>query len=61
MMGEEFYLKKCRGDKMAFRKVHKTNGHTVYGHDPVRYHRSGYRAQSLDLTNPNAHWEPPTP
>jgi hypothetical protein len=62
-MSEEFYLKKCRksGARLAFRRVHKATGETVYGGDQGSYHGSGYRKQTLDLTDPNAHWSPPTP
>ncbi len=58
MMGEEFYLKKCRESKakIALRRVHRATGHTVYGTDPLQYHGSGYKTQTLRLNDPNAHW-----
>ena len=59
---ERLYLDEVRkkGGKTATRYVHKINGHTTYDSHkshPMRHPRGTYKTQTLDLTNPNAHWE----
>jgi hypothetical protein len=56
---EDVWIKEHRdvGKRSVARLVH-WNGHTYYHPKfwPLRYNRTGYKVQTLDLTNPNASW-----
>jgi hypothetical protein len=61
---EERYLEYCKKNNVnPSRHVHYLSGHTVYGNEfeygfDQRFRVRDYKTQTLDLSDPYAHWIP---